>query len=301
MALLLNWTDLIIVYVWSVLRWKGDSKCNMLMMSVLFAKSGVLQKSHRGNGMGTAWKIKGNIDDTFWSTAWNILLYILWFEYLLNNFCVFITKCVNMKSKVLIFVNIRVIIIAQLNYKWILVCFHFFIKQESPPAWTQEAYCPPCIEHSFCCPNWVPPQQGTPLSWPGWGELPYLGTPQQSTPLAGYLPWQGTPPGRVPPQAGYPPPAGPGRVPPPITLSHKIIWYWNSGLRDKLFEFFMIGVSVRLSGGNFWRIFFCSSLCKDLSDNLTETPIVKNSIVCWLFQFYALRLLWVTNVFQNVT
>ena len=25
-------------------------------------------------------------------------------------------------------------------------------------------------------------------------------------------------------------------------------------------------------------IFFCSSLCKDLSDNLTETPIVKNSI-----------------------
>ena len=31
------------------------------------------------------------------------------------------------------------------------------------------------------------------------------------------------------------------------------------------------------TGGNFWRIFFCSSLCKDLSDNLTETPIVKNS------------------------
>ena len=31
------------------------------------------------------------------------------------------------------------------------------------------------------------------------------------------------------------------------------------------------------TGGNFWRIFFCSSLYKDLSDNLTETPIVKNS------------------------
>ena len=28
------------------------------------------------------------------------------------------------------------------------------------------------------------------------------------------------------------------------------------------------------TGGNFWRFFF-SSLCKDLSDNLTETPIVK--------------------------
>ena len=31
------------------------------------------------------------------------------------------------------------------------------------------------------------------------------------------------------------------------------------------------------TGGNFWRIFFCSSLCKDLSDCLTETHIVKNS------------------------
>ena len=33
--------------------------------------------------------------------------------------------------------------------------------------------------------------------------------------------------------------------------------------------------------GQFLTIFFffCSSLCKDLSDNLTETPIVKNSLV----------------------
>ena len=33
------------------------------------------------------------------------------------------------------------------------------------------------------------------------------------------------------------------------------------------------------TGGNIWRIFFCSSLCKDLSHNLTEMPIVKNSIM----------------------
>ena len=31
--------------------------------------------------------------------------------------------------------------------------------------------------------------------------------------------------------------------------------------------------------GQFLTNFFCSSLCKDLSDNLTETPIVKNSII----------------------
>ena len=30
------------------------------------------------------------------------------------------------------------------------------------------------------------------------------------------------------------------------------------------------------TGGDFWRIIFDSSLCKDLSDNLTETHIVKN-------------------------
>ena len=41
------------------------------------------------------------------------------------------------------------------------------------------------------------------------------------------------------------------------------------------------------TGGNFWRIFFCSSLCKDLLDNLTETPIVKNSIAqCYTFPFW---------------
>ena len=56
------------------------------------------------------------------------------------------------------------------------------IKQESPPAWTQEAYCSPCSEYSFCCPNWVPP-----LSWPGLGGYP----------AGGYPTW--VPPSRVPP------------------------------------------------------------------------------------------------------
>ena len=85
--------------------------------------------------------------------------------------------------------------------------------QESPPAWTQEAYRPPCSKYSLCCPNWVP--------------LP--GYPPILTWLGGTLP--GFPLGRVPPQAGYPPPpagysplAGPGRVPPPHRcLPHGIL------------------------------------------------------------------------------
>ena len=76
------------------------------------------------------------------------------------------------------------------------------MKQESPPAWTQEAYHPPCSEYFFCCPNGVPPSLPSRvppiLTWlggyPAGGEgVPYLGTP-----------WQGTP-SRVPPSAGYPP------------------------------------------------------------------------------------------------
>ena len=39
------------------------------------------------------------------------------------------------------------------------------------------------------------------------------------------------------------------------------------------------------TGGNFRQFFFCSSLCKDLSDNLTETPIVKTQ-VCLLLQAF---------------
>ena len=76
-------------------------------------------------------------------------------------------------------------------------------QQDSPPAWTQEAYGPPCSKYSLCCPNWVPP-------------------PARVPPLARVPPRPGYPPARVPPQLdlpGYPPgqgtpPAGPARVPP---------------------------------------------------------------------------------------
>ena len=37
--------------------------------------------------------------------------------------------------------------------------------------------------------------------------------------------------------------------------------------------------------GNFWLIFFGFSLCKDLSDNLTETPIVKYSNLFNILQY----------------
>ena len=84
-------------------------------------------------------------------------------------------------------------------------------QQESPPAWTQEAYCPPCSKYSLCCPNWVPPL----------GRVP---PPGRVLPWAGYPPSR-VPPSRVPPGQGTPlpgyPPAGPGRVLPSCP--------WNSG------------------------------------------------------------------------
>ena len=69
------------------------------------------------------------------------------------------------------------------------------VEQESPPAWTPEAYRPPCSKYSLCCPNWVPPQQGTPP-----GRVP----PRQGTPQPGYPPGQGTPPSQGTPWPGYP-------------------------------------------------------------------------------------------------
>ena len=92
-------------------------------------------------------------------------------------------------------------------------------RQESPPAWTQEAYRPPCSKYSLCCPNWVPP--------PGQGTPPARVPPSQSTPLARVppsqgTPHQGTPPARVAPPSQGTPPSGPGRVPPPW-LPHGIL------------------------------------------------------------------------------
>ena len=82
------------------------------------------------------------------------------------------------------------------------------LKQESPPAWTQEAYRPPCSEYSFCCPTWVSPPI---LTWRG-------GT--RSVPPRGGT-WSGTPPARVPPRGGTRSGTPPARVPP--LLPHGIL------------------------------------------------------------------------------
>ena len=57
-------------------------------------------------------------------------------------------------------------------------------KQESPPAWTQEAYRPPCSEYSFCCPILAGPPPPR-LDWPpGWTDPPHWTDP----PPAGLTP-----------------------------------------------------------------------------------------------------------------
>ena len=86
-------------------------------------------------------------------------------------------------------------------------------KQESPPAWTQEAYRPPCSEYSFCCPTWVPP--------PGGVRVPPRGGP--GTPPGGY-------PVRYPPGgSGYPPGGYPVRYPPRGGPGTPPAASWHSG------------------------------------------------------------------------
>ena len=75
----------------------------------------------------------------------------------------------------------------------------------------QVAYCLPCSEYSFCCPNWVPPPPM--LTWPGGWGYPAEGYPHPDL-AGGYPNWVPHQQG-IPPPSRVPPPAGPGRVPPP--------------------------------------------------------------------------------------
>ena len=127
--------------------------------------------------------------------------------------------------------------------------FKIYSQQESPPAWTQEAYRPHRIKYSICYLRWGTPRQGYPRpslmgggGYPRWGTLPppSRGTPGQvwwGVPEVGYpfaeVPHQGTthwgtparpnggggfpsclPPGKGTPWLGIPP-SGPGRGTPP--------------------------------------------------------------------------------------
>ena len=96
------------------------------------------------------------------------------------------------------------------------VTFIFLVKQESPLAWTQEAYRPPCSEYSFCCPIladrpcWTPPPASD-LTPPQYWPPPLLTWPTPPCP-PGYWPplpppagltWPPLPAGQT-----WPPPAG---------------------------------------------------------------------------------------------
>ena len=86
------------------------------------------------------------------------------------------------------------------------------IKQESPPAWTQEAYRPRRIKYYSVG---YPPCRGTPLARSDRG-YPRWGSPQLGYPLVGVPPIR-VPPSQVPPAQNwlrYPPP-GPGWGTPP--------------------------------------------------------------------------------------
>ena len=98
----------------------------------------------------------------------------------------------------------------------------YFWKQESPPAWTQEAYRPWRIKyysvgvpvHGQVRLGGGVPRWGTPLARSNGGYLRWS-TPHQGTPLPGLIggyPCQGTPHLDL---AGVPPLPGPGRGTPP--------------------------------------------------------------------------------------
>ena len=99
---------------------------------------------------------------------------------------------------------------------------HQHIKQESPPAWTQEAYRPPRNKYMLCCSCWGGTPGGRPPCLTLGGHPPAGGVPWAGTPLP-RVPWAGAPlvggePRWVPPLIwmGYPPTISwTGYTPPP--------------------------------------------------------------------------------------
>ena len=98
-------------------------------------------------------------------------------------------------------------------------CSKFYLKQESPPAWTQEAYRPRRIKYSICYPvrGGVPPPVGVPpLPGPMWGGVPEVWYPPIGVPpwpgLMGGGTWGGVPPGLAGPGRGTPIPPPPAQV-----------------------------------------------------------------------------------------
>ena len=98
-------------------------------------------------------------------------------------------------------------VMSSLWYKSQTPKFIEWCKQESPPAWTQEAYRPRRIKYSICFPKWGTPGRVAP-------QAGLMGDLRWGTPSGRVPPWPGLMgggtrggvlPGRVPPLTGVPP------------------------------------------------------------------------------------------------
>ena len=130
-----------------------------------------------------------------------------------------------------------------------------FIQQESPPAWTQEAYRPPCSKSLAGGRGYLPWPGGTylgrgDLPWPGGtylgqGDLPWPGGTYLGR---GCLSWLGLPTlaGRgVPTMAGLPPPPPPHKLlPSPILRMRAVTRGWGVWIATQNSEKFVITTQV---------------------------------------------------------
>ena len=96
-------------------------------------------------------------------------------------------------------------------------------QQVSSPAWTQEAYRPPLIKYSMCCP--VPGgTPGTPSSWPGRGSTPGWVPPGWGTPHPDLAQGRGVPQGGCPLAGVFPSCLDLAGVPPELDLTGILPW-----------------------------------------------------------------------------
>ena len=150
-------------------------------------------------------------------------------------------------------------------------------RQESPPAWTQEAYRPLCSKYSLCCPNWVPPGgvPGTPPSTP---PVPPLGGTR-------YPP--GYPPGGVPGGVSGTPPGGVPGPPPGVDRQTKWNYYLPVVLRTRA-----VKIETTWMAPDIWGHFqVTASFYYLLSSELGKFPLnqysFKQNRINYIFAEYA--------------
>ena len=168
------------------------------------------------------------------------------------------------------------------------------LSQESPPAWTQEAYRPPCSEYSVVLPGYPPPGGYLTRAPPGGSGYPPGGYLTRVPPWGGsrYPPGGVPDPGTPPGGSGYPPGGGYLTGYPPASWHSgkccKALWDMGTPPVDRQID----GWTDACQNITFPRTTYAggNNVCKEKHGKRTHELNSLNLVLCFVdFQLMKLR------------